>query len=300
MHYGMMLPNLPAPFHFLDLILVVGQPKIKLWRNRQLVETTPSDTANLLVGTGVEFTDQFRGYQVGRDLNLAPDSSVIEFGADLTWTGRYPDFTVAYRNPEFEVDLSVSATDKIAHFVKLRGGLYDHWSLLCRYEGAITYAGNTTEISGLSTLEYARGANVALPFSFFTYHILNVDEATQVLMVEVLGPKGLPMQRAVYVRSLDDHGNTYENNYRFDVHRLESSARITPNGISMHLGTDFTWSVDDDNSDQVIEIHGVSNGDYRYGMGGGYAGSYRYTGRFRGKDIAGVGYVEYIGSHRLA
>ncbi|WP_405138721.1 DUF6670 family protein [Nocardia sp. NBC_01388] len=296
-HYGLMLPNLPAPLNFIDVIAVIGQPRITLWNNHHLVETSAADTASLLIGTGVEFPGQFRGYRVGRDLELAPDSSLVRFGDDLRIEGAYPNFTVTYRNPAFDLDLRVRATDKISHFVKLRGGLYDHWSLLCQYEGVVTYQGETLEISGLNTLEYARGAHIKLPFTFFTYHIINIDDTTQVLMVEVLGPLGLAVQRSVYVRSLTDHGGTYENNFRFEVRRLEPAARRTPNGLSMHLAAEFDWSVDDEGGTELIEIHGTTNDDYVFGMAGGYAGSYRYTGRFRGEPVSGTGYIEYIGNH---
>ncbi|MFI5501911.1 DUF6670 family protein [Nocardia asteroides] len=295
-HYGLMLPNLPAPLNFIDVITVIGQPRIALWRNDHLIETTAADTANLLVGAGVQFPGQFRGYQVNRDLELAPDGSVVRFGDEFQLEGHYPHFTVAYRNPEFELDLRVRATDKVAHFAKLRGGLYDHWSLLCRYEGTVTYYGKTTEIAGLNTLEYARGADVALPFTFFTYHILNIDEVTQVLMTEVLGPLGVPVQRSVYVRSLDDHGGTYENDFRHEVHQAEPTPRRTPNGRSMSLATDFSWRVDDEHGAELIHIDGTTNDDYVYGMAGGYVGSYRYTGRFRGLPVDGTGYIECIGN----
>lgn len=295
-HYGLMFPNLPAPLNFLDVITVIGQPRITLWRNDHLVETTDADTAALLIGTGVEFPGQFRGYQVARDLELAADSSLLRFGDDLRFEGSYPEFTVTYRNPAFDLDLRVHASDKVSHFAKFRGGLYDHWSLLCSYEGTVTWNGETVELSGLNTLEYARGVAVPLPFTFFTYQIINIDDTTQVLMVEVLGPLGVPVQRAVYLRSLTDHGGTYENNFAFEVQRLEAISRRTPNGLSMRLATDFSWRVDDDHGDELIEIHGVTNNDYVYGMAGGYAGSYRYTGRFRGEPITGTGYIEYIGN----
>ncbi|WP_067693112.1 DUF6670 family protein [Nocardia jejuensis] len=295
-HYGLMLPNLPAPLNFLDVIAVIGQPRITLWRNDHLVETTDADTANLLIGSAVRFPGQFRGYRVGRDLELAPDASVIRFGDDFELSGTHPHFTVAYRNPEFELDLRVHATDKISHFAKLRGGLYDHWSLLCTYEGTVVFGGRTIELSGLNTLEYARGVAVPLPFTFFTYHVINIDDTTQVLMTEVRGPFGLPVQQAVYVRSLTDHGGTYENNFALDIHRLEPTARETPNGLSMRLAQEFTWSVDDTNGNALIEIHGTGNDDYVYGMAGGYVGSYWYTGRFRGKAVTGTGYIEYIGT----
>ncbi|MGW6728494.1 DUF6670 family protein [Nocardia sp. NPDC055029] len=295
-HYGLMFPGLPAPLNFLDFITVIGQPKVKAFRNAQLIETSDADTANLLAGTAVRFPGQFRGFQVERDLQLEPDASMIRFGADFALRGTYPDFTVAYRNPEFRADLRVRATDKVAHFAKLRGGLYDHWSLLCEYEGTVEHHGTRYGLSGLSTLEYARAVAVDLFIGFFTYQIINIDADTQVLMVEVRGPLGVPLQQAVYVRSREDHGGVYEDGYHYRITEREPTPRHTPAGREMTLGTAFTWAVDDENGGPLIHIDAVANDDYIYGMTGGYVGSYRYTGTFRGTAISGTGYVEQIGN----
>ncbi|WP_139278258.1 DUF6670 family protein, partial [Rhodococcus triatomae] len=264
-HYGLMFPNLPAPLNFLDIIAVVGQPYIKLWRNGHLIRTTGRDTASLLVGSAVTFPGQFRGYSVSEEMELAADSSVVRFGSDLSLEGSYPDFTLTYDNPACQIAFDIRATDRIAHFAKVRGGLYDHWSLLCEYAGTVRHDGTTYELSGLSTLEYARGTPLTLGFTFFTYQIINVDERTQVLMVEVLGPASVSVQQAVYVRSLDDHGGVYEDGFRFDVFDVEPEPRTTPNGLTMELGTRFEWSVDDENGDELISIDGTTNDDYIFG-----------------------------------
>ncbi|MGV0626278.1 DUF6670 family protein [Mycolicibacter minnesotensis] len=296
-HYGLMFPDLPEPLNFLDFITVIGQPKIKLWRNDHLIETSAADTANLLVGSAVRFPGQFRGYSIERDLEVAEDSSLVRFGGDFTFEGRYPNFAVAYRNAEFEADFQIEASDKIAHFAKLIGGLYDHWSVLCRYTGTVRHNGRSIELSGLNTLEYARGVSVRLPFTFFAYQILNIDDNTQVLMVELRGPAGIPLQQAVYVRSFTDHGGVFEKGFEFTVHDLENSIRTTPNGLTMRLATAFGWRVDDEDGGELIRIDARCNDDYIFGMGGGYVGSFEYTGHFRGKSIEGVGYGEYCGTH---
>src|SRR6218665_944684 len=61
-HYGVMIPGLPAPFNFLNLLVVVGQPKILLFRNEHLIKTTALDTANVLIGTATGTPDHFKGY----------------------------------------------------------------------------------------------------------------------------------------------------------------------------------------------------------------------------------------------
>jgi len=293
-HYGIMVPNLPAPFHFLNLITVIGQPKVDIFRNSQLIKTTARDTANLLVGTATGAADHFRGYSVAQDCELRPDGSYLRFGDDLVIEGRYPNFTARRSGKAFNLGLKLKATDKIAHFAKMIGGIYDHWALLCEYTGQIEQNGVTTPLQGLCTFEYARAANLPLPFKFFTYQILNIDERTQVLMVEVRGPLNAVLQQRVYVRSLDDYGGAYTRGFDFTVSELEAEPVTRPDGLAMRLPRLFSWRVDDESGAELITIEATANGDFKYGMAGGYAGSYQYSGRFKGQSINGTGYIEYI------
>lgn len=82
-HYGIMLPGLPAPHHFLNLVAVIGQPKTRLFANPHLIRTTARDTANLLVGTATGTPEHFRGYNIGQDCTFAADGSSLRFADDL-------------------------------------------------------------------------------------------------------------------------------------------------------------------------------------------------------------------------
>ncbi|ENC9896341.1 TPA: hypothetical protein SL686_006820 [Pseudomonas aeruginosa] len=293
-HYGIMLPGLPAPHHFLNLVAVIGQPKTRLFANPHLIRTTARDTANLLVGTATGTPEHFRGYSIGQDCTFAADGSSLRFADDLVLEGRYPDFSARREGHAFNLQLTLKATDKVANFASLIGGLYDHWSVLCQYRGHLERNGERSEIAGLCTFEYARAVNVNLPFRFFTYQILNLDARTQVLLVEVLGPLGLEAQRRVYLRSLDDHGGVYLRGFDFSVQRFAPTPVTTPNGTRMRLPQEFTWRVEDDDGNELITIRGDANGDFQYGLAAGYVGSYRYEGRFRGRPVSGTGYIEYI------
>lgn len=293
-HYGVMIPNLPAPFNFLNLLIVVGQPKVKIFRNEHLIKTTALDTANVLIGTGTGTPDHFKGYSVAQDCALVSNGSSLRFGDDLLLEGKYPEFHAVRQGHAFNFDLRIHATDKIAHFARLAGGLYDHWALLCQYDGYLEQDGQKTRVQGLCTYEYARAANVNLPFSFFTYHILNIDEKTQVLLVEVLGPLNVVVQQRVYVRSLDDHGGIYSKGFDLKVQQYAPERVTTPNGLSMRLPRRFSWKVNDNAGAPLIQVECISNDDFKYGMAGGYAGSYRYKGLFKGQPIESVGYIEYL------
>jgi hypothetical protein len=131
---------------------------------------------------------------------------------------------VRRRHPDVDVRLDLRATDTVTSFVHIPG-VYDHWSRLCEATGRIESHGEVADISGLCTLEYACGIGLhslvdrrlprwfTLPGRFFTYHVLNVDDRTQLLFTYVLGPGGVPVQKAVHVRSLDDGAVTYTYGY---------------------------------------------------------------------------------------
>ncbi|ESK53608.1 DUF6670 family protein [Acinetobacter tjernbergiae] len=293
-HYGIMIPNLPEPFNFLNLIVVVGQPLVKLFRNDHLIKTSAIDTANVLIGTATGTPEHFNGYSVEKDCTLVSNGSYLKFGNDLVIEGKYPDFHAYRVGHNFNFDLKLRATDKIAHFVKMMGGMYEHWALLCEYEGFVEQAGVKIEIKGLCTYEYARGINVNVPIGFFTYQILNIDDKIQVLFVDTFGPLGVTLQSRVYVRSVDDHGGIYSKGFKSIVHEYEPERVTNPDGISMRLPHKFSWQVNDDKGNLLIQIQGITNRDFKYGMAGGYAGSYQYNGIFRGKTIEGKGYIEYI------
>jgi hypothetical protein len=56
----------------------------------------------------------------------------------------------------------------------------------------------------------------------------------------------------------------------------------------MALPLSFSWGVDG------IEVHGRTNGDFGYGLGAGYVGTYDYEGVFDGRSIRGCAYIEYV------
>jgi hypothetical protein len=289
-HYGVMIPNLPEPHRFLDVVAIIGQPRIPIWRNEHLIRTTAKDTVSLLTATGSMTSGQLVGYSVSQDCEFSPGGSQLRFGDRLVISGSYPDFAVRIDHPEVPVALQLTATDKVTQFARLIGGRYDHWSLLGRYAGEI--AG--TAVTGLCTLEYARGGALRLPLRSFTYQVLNVDDRTQVLMGQVLGPAGLPVQQAVYVRSLDGYSRTYPRGCRFTVSAYEDRPRPTPDGREMLLPREFSWRASASDGAELIHVNGTTCGDFTYGMAAGFAGSYRYEGRLRGSPIEGLGYLEYI------
>jgi hypothetical protein len=296
-----MMPGLPEPHRAFGVMSILGTPGVRIFANDRLITTTPNDTAYVVSATSSMSREQFRAYRMGEECSFAADGSLLRFGDELTIEGSHPAFTVHRRHSEVEVRLDITATDTVTHFVRL-GSIYRHWSVLCRARGRIEHIGGTTDVEGLCTLEYATGfgphgvvdrrlpARLTLPGRFFTYHVLNVDDETQLLFTYVLGPAGIPVQRAVHVRSLRHGAATYRGGHRWDVTEYEPGPRVTPDGRTMRLPRRFTWRVDG----AAAEIHGTTAGDWIYGLGAGFVGTYDYEGTFRGRAISGHAYIEYI------
>jgi hypothetical protein len=291
-----MVPGLPDPHRTFGVMSIVGTPGVAIFANDDAITTTPTDTAYLVSATAAMRAGQFRTYSIERDCEFAADGRHIRFGDDLLIEGGLPQFRLTRRHPDVDVDLVITATDKVSYFADLPGGLYTHWSLLCRYAGTV----GDQSAAGLCTFEYAHGigthslplpARPNLPARFFTYHVLNVDEENQVLFAEVHGPAGTVLLREVYVRGLGDYGSMYRR-----VLSSVGDLRVatTPAGRPMRLPREFGWSAISEGGSEVVSIEGRSNDDWAYGLGAGFVGSYRYAGSFHGGAISGTGYVEYI------
>lgn len=297
-HYGVMVPGLPEPHRTFGVMSIVGTPGVAIFANDHAIATTPKDTAYLVSATAAMRDGTFAAYSIANDCEFAADGSRIRFGDDLEISGRYPDFKVRRTHPDADVALQLRATDKVTWFADVRGGLYSHWSLLCTYEGTV----GGTAASGLCTFEYARGAGLHslpvvgtpnIPATFFSYHVLNVDERTQVLFGEARLRGGIPVIRAAWVRGLDDYGTEYAD-ASLTVHSREDEARVTPGGHRMRLPSTLTVAARDGGGSEVFALDGRTNGDWAYGLGAGFVGSYSYSGTFRGRKVSGTAYMEYV------
>jgi len=291
-HYGIMVPNLPDPFRFFDAIVILGTARAPIFGKRSLAAGDPGDSAWILTGSAVT-PNGFEQYSIADQCDMSDDGAHLRFGDQLAIDRTISGITLSASRPQASVQLTLNPTSAVSHFAHIPG-VYDHWSVLCQAEGTFTAGDNSLTRKTLCTYEYARAVNLPLPFLFFTYQILNVDEKIQVLMTEVLGPAGLPVHRGVYIRDVDGAATTHTRGYEHTVHEYCPDQLTTPDGHKMRMPKRFGWRVAGDDGAELITIDGTSNDDFAYGLGTGYAGSYHYTGRFRDAPITGTGYIEWI------
>lgn len=303
-HYGVMIPELPAPHRFFSIMSIIGATGARAFDTDRAYLDTPRRSATCVSGTAATHPAHFAGYSVERDCEFADDGKLIRFGDEVEIQGAYPEFRVEAHYAGLRLSIALHATDKVTWFLKTP--VYDHLSLLCEYEGALEYQGDRTIVAGLCTYEYAACPSpyllrdralpdrAKLPLDFFTYQIVNLaEDGLQLLLSQVRVAGNLAVNK-VYVRGLDAYTRTWKDaQVRFDVMQYREPAERTPDGRSMALPERFAWTVRDAGC-EVLRIEAVADTPYTYGLGSGFMGGYRYEGTFRDRTIGGRGYIEYI------
>ncbi|GED98670.1 DUF6670 family protein [Gordonia crocea] len=303
-HYGVFIPSLPAPHRFLNVMTLIGATGTELFDNT--VSANASADARLattvLSSTAHAAQHHYAGYDAAADGSFADDGSSLRWATDLAVERSGNRVSVAGRYDTFEIELDLSLTDQVSYFTHTP--VYQHLSLLAPYRGAITdlVDDTTTTISGLGTVEYARcagpqsllrrpvGRLLRLPVDFFTYQIIQLDEVTQLLLTDVTA-RGAVAARTVHVRTVGGRADVFED-VTCDV-ELAAVPRLDPDGNAMRVPAGFTWIARRDGR-EVLRLECHVDDTLRYGHGNGYVGSYDYSGTYDGREVSGIGYLEWI------
>ncbi len=300
-HYGVMIPDLPAPHRFFSIMSIIGTPGALAFDNDHALKTTPRRNATLVCGTAATHPDHFAGYSIDRDCDFPDEGGLVRFGDEVEIQGEYPEFRVSANIGELRLEIDLHCSDKVTWFLKTP--VYDHLSLLCDYEGMLEWKGESTPIGGMCTYEYAAcpspyllrdrplPKSLKVPLDFFTYQIINFDSGEQLLLTQIRIAGNLAVSK-VYVRGHAEYNHTFLD-VGFNVSRYREPPEPTPDGRHMRLPESFEWNVVE-NREDVLTIRCVVDTPFTYGLGSGFVGGYRYEGRFRDRAIAGRGYIEYI------
>lgn len=304
-HFGIMVPDLPAPHRFLACASIVGSSGMRVFDidSAMRPEDGPRHTATLVHGTAAASERCFTRYSVPEDMTLAADGSRLCFGEDLEISGDYPGFRLRSQRPGFAVDLALTATGDITWFA--RGALYEHFSLLTRYRGTLTHDGKATPVAGLCTYEYARGVSpyvlvnralpraLKLPWDFFTYQVINLDADTQLLLAHCR-VAGAPALTAAYLREAGREAGRLDGDVQFRVLATQATLQPTPEGRDAVLPATFHWDIRDRAGRCRFDLHATVDTPMLFGLGSGHVGGFRWEGTRDGAPCSGRGYVEYI------
>ncbi|MBB3036859.1 hypothetical protein FHU29_001293 [Hoyosella altamirensis] len=300
-HYGVFIPELPEPYRYLNTMTLIGASGALCFDNDYLVSEDARRTATVLSSTAHGPEHHYRAYDTSADCQLAEDSSLLQWGDDLTIRCEHPRYALSARYGHMAVELQVTATQVVSWFV--RSPVCDHFSLLATYTGSIEDANGHTDISGLCTFEYARYMSpqsltakplpeaLKLPVDFFTYQIINLNERTQLLLTDVRAA-GVSACRLAHLRSLDGDARVFDD-VTMEVLGYQSELAIDPRGRQMRVPAKLRWTVRE-NGDDLLHFDADVDSPLRYGHGRGYVGAYTYSGVWNGEPVTGTGYLEWV------
>lgn len=290
---SLVITDLPAPLHYFNFKALIGQPNIPIFASSKHTHHS-LDVVSTINSVSSHMVGQSAEYSLTQDCYFKKDT--YRFGQNLKLSGSFPFFNLIRNDLELAVELSIQTQPIISHFSKLKLGIgvYQHWSLLCRCQGTLTYNGQRTEIDQLGSFEYARGFN--LPFwalYFYTYQMIQLKDQRQLILIQTRNQYNHILSSKIYLRTtVQKDAICFDQHVEFSIHRVYPKIQ-TPCLNYMYLPREFEWQAQ--KGQHRIAIYAQSRGDYKSGLGRGYVGSFQYQIKVDDYYEEGeAGYCEFI------
>ncbi|MBO0855774.1 MAG: hypothetical protein J2P18_18640 [Nocardia sp.] len=301
-HYGVMIPDLTEPHRFLSVMSLIGATGSVAFDTDHALPAAPRRTASVVAGTAASHPGHFGTYEIGRDFLANPDGSSIRFGEDLQLLGGYPGYRLTGTLGPVTVDLNLNCSDLVTWF--FHNPVNKHLSLLTDYSGTLAVGSDAMNVEGMCSFEYGACpspyllSRTALPQMFkapldhFVYHIVNLDADNQILLTH-LAIGGKPFRTTAYHRTRGAESTSFPD-VRFAVLAHRPEPEPTPYGRPMPLPAATRFEVRDDRGQVWLDLRTDMDTPFTYGLGSGFVSGFAHTATWRGEQISGRGYVEYI------
>ena len=290
-YQALILPNLPEPFHYLNFISLIGQPRIPICYNASAITTTAIDTATVLVTSGLSTAGHLKSYSAKEQCQLEQDRyqflDVDQIQVD------FPNYYFKRIDEELSCQLTVNISADIENHSALHWGVGDYWYARCQCEGEITYKKQKYQIEAQGILKHARAIYLPfIAFHFFTYQVIQVNANLQIILSELRNQWNNIVFSRIEIQSNEQRSILYDHQVVLDIMRVYPKVQ-TPNGREMYLAREFMWQYQEKNQ-IIFQLKAQSRGDYKFGLGAGYVGSFNYELIWNNENHKGSGYCEYI------
>ncbi|RLZ06640.1 hypothetical protein EAH57_15495 [Acinetobacter sp. 2JN-4] len=303
-HYGVMIPDLPEPYRYLSWASVIGYVGFPITDTEyQISNRGKGDTASLVHGTALSSTEEaFKIYSIIDDIEFSKDPFSVNFKNDTFFKECEDGYLLTTNRDDLQLEVKLKPTKAVTWFAY--SPLYKHFSVLMHYEGRMVQKGETVEIQGLCTLESWKAVatsmlknqllvkHIQLPVKIFSYQVVNLDENQQLLLAFICY-EDKPILTSVYYRHIDGTSSQFNGDVLFEVTKNQTEPQVTPDGYSMNVPDTFKW-VAHHNGEKILEIFAEVDTPYCYGLAAGFVSSYKWQGMFKGNDLQGRGYLEFI------
>ena len=296
-HQKLVIANLPAPLHYINFFSLIGQPNNPVFCNQSEISSFALDTVTTLSSSSPHMVGQLNAYSIKKQCKFQIDqnhNTDFNFGDREYVFGQFPNFKIQRQDNELSLDLNITTTPLLSHFVHLKFGFAEHWSVVAHCEGQITYKDQKFEIKQNGAFEYARLVNFPyLPYALYVYQLIQLTDDRQMILMHSRDQLNNILHSRIYIRDLQNNElSMLDQRVYFKIHRVFPKVK-TVNQQEMYLPREFAWQYQDENIQ--IEIQAQSRGDYKFGLAAGYVGSFSYQAKINQECYAGEsGYCEYI------
>ncbi|QQG85967.1 DUF6670 family protein [Mycobacteroides chelonae] len=301
-HWGVMVPGLPAPHHFLANMGLLGAAG--LLNGPDSVRGSLRNTVWMGHGTAATTHPPIATYSAKDEVDFSADGTTVRLGDDFHLEYGATKGHLRTRRADFSVDLDLTPTGEVTVFAD--SPIYRHLSVMLQVEGVVRQGGIESAVSTLGGFEHAAWPAFLsyapvlpgwlrnrLP-SFFTYHMLNLDERKQILLCVLGGmTKRNPICVMAFTREAGGPLRSFVHNNRFEVLSLQDDEVLNSDGIPVRVPDRFRWTIRDGAKEFAV-IDGTVSTHMIAAVSSGHIGAYDYRADIDGTVYRGTGYMEYF------
>ena len=303
-HYGIMIPDFPAPYQYLSCAAVIGDLGAPITHIPKSQTTlSANNRASLVHGTALSRSDQaYKIYNIEKDLKFQQQPFKVQFGHETVLDQRNGHYYLKTQRDDLTVDLVLTASPAITWFS--HSVFYQHFSVLMHYEGYFKHFDQRVDVRGLCTLEHWKSISqstlvpkqmlndrACIALNAFSYQVINLNAEEQLVLAFICFA-GQPAYTAISYRHVNGTSIQYDEAY-FAVTHLHDKPEITPDGHVMYVPKLFTWQAKHQGQ-WVLNITAEVDTAYCYGLAAGYVAGYQWQGEFKQHSTTGRGYLEFI------
>lgn len=295
-HYGLVFLNLPAPLHYINFLSLLGIPNIPVFQNPAAVTTTEFDTAWIFHSCSLSQLNCLQSYSIQDNCGQTPE--FIDFDQTIKIVKAEQGFRLIHEYSELAFLLNIRLHPPRYKNYPFNLGIMQQWVCLASMQGTLRYKEQNYQVQSTGIFSYAR--TIQLPFwswYFYTRQIIQVEHL-QFIFYQIRNRfNQIIHSKLILLDTQQQKIKTYSHNVEFEVARVYPKV-VTPNGLSMYLPREFSWHLQ--HRHLKIQLFAEARGDYKFGFGAGYVGSFSYKLKMNQKHYEGeAGYCEYVDCRAL-
>ncbi|MEB3752980.1 hypothetical protein [Acinetobacter sp. MD2(2019)] len=270
LHWNFILLNLPEPFHFLNVQILIGTPNIPIFKTNH-VKTTTSDSFKILIATSAQHSDGLQNLSIQDDCELKERLLICLNHVLLEQTGTQLIFDSLQREITLEFSFQLSSAMHKMH--TFNAGLYQKWQIWGELEGELNYKQNKYALSAPAVLYYSKMMDFPFVHCYFYFFSMIEHDSKTYTFIQIRNQFNQIMQSKLMVSTA---GKTEEFTQNVVLTVLRVYPKIkSKNGAEMYLPREFVWRYAD--KTQQINVYAHARGDFKAGVGNEFVGSFQYT-----------------------